>query len=128
MPSPLPRLLCTALFAATLAASSPAALAHGAHDPLYGGVTAEADHLSFELVGKDDGAHIYVMDHDDEHDASNMKGKLTILKGRDKTEAEILPVGGNQLHAKGVQLTSGDKVVAALQSGENTYTVRFVVK
>jgi len=123
-----PRLLCSTLLVAALTASSPVVLAHGAHDPLYGGVTAEADHLSFELVGKDDGAYIYVMDHDDEHDASHMKGKLTILKGREKIEAEVLPVSGNQLHAKGAQLTSGDKVVAALKAGENTYTVRFVVK
>jgi len=128
MSSITPRLLCTALLTTALAASSPTALAHGAHEPMYGGVTVEADHLSFELVGKDDGAHIYVMDHDDEQSTAGFSGKLTILKGRDKTEAEVVPAGGNRLHAKGVTLASGDKVVAALKEGENTYTVRFVVK
>jgi len=117
-----------AVLAAVLAASSPAALAHGAHDPIYGGVTAEAEHLSFELVAKEDGARIYLMDHEEEQDASAFSGKLTVLKGREKSEAALQPAGGNQLQAKGIQLASGDKVVAAVKAGDKTYTVRFVVK
>jgi len=128
MPSFTPRLLCTALLTAALASSSPAVLAHGAHEPMHGGVVAEANHLSFELVGKDDGATIYVMDHDAEKSTKGFSGKLAILKGNEKTEVEVQPAGENQLHAKGVQLASGDKVVAALKWSDNTYTVRFVVK
>jgi len=122
--NPLP----AALIATVLATSSPAALAHGAHDPIYGGVTAEAHHLSFELVARDDGARLYIMDHEEEHDASAFQGKLTVLKGREKTESLLQPAGGNQLRAPDLRLASGDKVVAALSAAGKTYTVRFVVK
>jgi len=122
------RHLPAVLLAAALAAASPTALAHGAHDPIYGGVTAEADHLSFELVASGDDALVYVMDHEDEQDATAFQGKLTVLRGRDKSEATLLPAGGNKMQAKGAALQSGDKVVAAISADKKTYTVRFVVK
>ena len=57
-----------------------------------------------------------------------MTGKLTVLKGADKSEAELKSVGGNRLEAKGVKLGKGAKVVAAVTEGRKTTTVRFTVR
>ena len=58
-----------------------------------------------------------------------MSGKLTVLNGADKSEADLKPAGGNKLEAKGVKLGKGAKAVAALQTADKkTVTVRFTVK
>jgi hypothetical protein len=57
-----------------------------------------------------------------------MTGRLTVLKGSEKTEAD-LAVAGDKLEAKGVKLAAGAKVVAALTtSARKAITVRFTVK
>jgi len=110
----------------TLGATS--ALAHGAAPASHGGVVQSANDMSFELVAIPDGALIYVVDHDDDYDAKQMSGKLTVLNGANKSEAELKAAGGNKLEAKGVSLGKGAKVVAVLTEGRKTTTVRFTVK
>lgn len=105
-----------------------AAMAHGGAEPKHGGVVAMASDLGFELVGTPDGAALYVEDHGKPMALTGLKGKLTVLDGATKSEAELVVVG-DKLEAKGVKLTKGAKVVAALVTpAAKAITVRFTVK
>lgn len=105
-----------------------AAMAHGGAEPKHGGVVAMASDLGFELVGTPDGAALYVEDHGKPMAPTGLKGKLTVLDGATKSEAELVVVG-DKLEAKGVKLTKGAKVVAALVTpAAKAITVRFTVK
>jgi hypothetical protein len=104
-----------------------AALAHGAN-PKYGGVVQTASDLSFELVATPDGAAIYVEDHGKPFNPTGMSGKLTVLNGSEKSEAQ-LNAAGERLEAKGIKVGSRAKVVAALQTAkQKAITVRFTAK
>jgi len=104
------------------------AMAHGDAKARHGGVVATASDLGFELVGTPTGAAIYVEDHGKPIAPTGLKGKLTVLNGAEKSEAELV-VAGNRLEAKGVKLAPGAKVVAALVTpAAKAITVRFTVK
>ena len=104
------------------------ALAHGDAKARHGGVAVMAGDLGFELVGTPKGAAIYVEDHGKPMVPTGMTGKLTVLKGSEKTEAD-LTVSGDKLEAQGVKLVAGTKVVAALTTpAKKAITVRFTVK
>jgi hypothetical protein len=104
------------------------AMAHGGVKPKHGGVVAMASDLGFELVAAPDGAVIYVADHGKPMTPAGMSGKLTVLNGAEKSEADLV-VAGDKLEAKGVKLAAGAKVVAALTTAaKKAITVRFTVK
>lgn len=104
------------------------AMAHGGAKAKHGGVVAMVSDLGFELVGTPDGAAIYVEDHGKPMVATGMKGKLTVLNGAEKSEADLV-VAGDKLEAKGIQLASGAKVVASLVTpAAKAITVRFTVR
>lgn len=105
-----------------------AAWAHGDAAAKHGGVVQASNDLAFELVGTPDGAVIYVEDHGKPMAPAGMKGKLTVLNGAEKSEAELV-VAGDKLEAKGLKLNKGAKVVAALVTpAAKAITVRFTVK
>jgi hypothetical protein len=59
---------------------------------------------------------------------TGLKGKLTVLSGAEKSEAELVVVV-NRLEAKGITLAPGAKVVAALVTpAAKAFTVRFTIK
>lgn len=96
--------------------------------PKHGGVVQAASDLSFELVPKGDAATIYIEDHGKPFATAGMKGKLTVLNGSEKSEAELKPAGDNRLEAKGVKLGKGAKAVASVTTSKKTISVRFAVK
>ena len=105
-----------------------AAFAHGGAKARHGGVVSTASDLGFELVGTPTGAAIYIEDHGKPMAPAGMSGKLTVLNGAEKSEAD-LAVAGDKLEAKGVKLAPGAKVVAALRTpAKKAITVRFTVK
>jgi len=117
-----------AAFVVSLSLLSFNAMAHGGAKPRHGGVVATASDLGFELVGTPTGAVIYVDDHGKPMAPTGMSGKLTILNGAEKSEAELV-VAGDRLEAKGVKVAAGAKVVAAITtSARKAITVRFTVK
>jgi hypothetical protein len=121
--------LISALFlgASLIAASS--VLAHGGDKPKHGGVVQSASDLSFELVMQGDSAVVYVEDHGKPLATHGMSGKLTVLNGSQKSDAELRPAGDNKLEAKGVKLAAGSKAVAALTTpAKKAITVRFTIK
>ena len=84
--------------------------------------------LGFELVSTADGAAIYVEDHGKPIAPTGMTGKLTVLNGTQKSEADLV-AAGDRLEAKGIKLATGAKVVAALTTAQKkAVTVRFTVK
>lgn len=120
--------LLTVVVLGLSALSFNAAFAHGGGPAKHGGVVATASDLSFELVGAPDGAVIYVEDHGKPMAPSGMSGKLTVLNGAEKSEADLV-VAGDRLEAKGVKLAKGAKAVAALTTAnKKAITVRFTVK
>ena len=120
--------LFTVVALGLVAVSFNAAFAHGGAKAKHGGVVAVASDLGFELVGTPTGAAIYVEDHGKPMVPTGMTGKLTVLNGSEKSEAE-LALAGDKLEAKGVKLAAGAKVVAALTTpAKKAITVRFTVK
>lgn len=120
--------LLTAVVLGLSALSFNAAFAHGGGAAKHGGVVATASDLSFELVSSADGAVIYVEDHGKPMAPTGLKGKLTVLNGTEKSEADLV-VAGDKLEAKGLKLTKGAKVVAALVTpAAKAITVRFTVR
>lgn len=119
-------LLALVLGASTMITNG--ALAHG-EKAKHGGVVQVSSDLSFELVSKGDGATIYVEDHGKPFATTGMSGKLTVLNGAEKSEAELKPAGDNRLEAQGVKLVKGSKAVASLTTPKKkTVSVRFAVK
>lgn len=104
-------------------------LAHGEAKPQHGGILQVANDLGFELVAQVDGATIYLMDHGKPLASKGITGKLTVLQGSNKIEADIKEAGDNTLRVLGVKLGKGDKLVAALSNiGGKSMTVRFTIK
>ena len=105
------------------------AQAHGDAKPIHGGIVQKVNDVGFELVLQADGATIYLMDHGKPMASKGITGKLTVLQGSNKIEADIKEAGENTLRVLGVKLGKGDKLVAALSnvSGKNM-TVRFQIK
>lgn len=121
------KVLATALLGLSLVSVS--AFAHGPAKAQHGGVVQESNDLSFELVAQPTGAAIYVVDHDDPADVSNMSGKLTVLNGTEKSEADLKPAGPDKLEATGVKVVKGSKVVATISGAvSKPLTVRFIAK
>ncbi len=111
-----------------LALSFNTAMAHGGAQAKHGGTVATASDLGFELVSTPEGAVIYVEDHGKPMTPTGLKGKLTVLNGAEKSEADLV-VAGDKLEAKGIKLAKGSKVVAALvTSAAKVITLRFTVK
>jgi hypothetical protein len=117
------------LAAGAAALSINTATAHGPDGPKYGGTVATAGDLGFELATQGDAAVLYVEDHGKPKSTEGMSGKLTVLNGADKSEANLTAAGANKLEAKGVKVTPGAKAVAALTlPNKKALTVRFTVK
>lgn len=102
------------------------AVAHGTAAPTRGGVTAMANDLGFELVPGAEGVTLYVDDHGKPMATTGLTGKLVVLHGAEKSEADLSPAGENRLLAKGLKFDKGAKGVATLKlPGRNPMTVRF---
>jgi hypothetical protein len=103
--------------------------AHGDAKPIHGGIVQKVNDVGFELVVQADGATIYLMDHGKPMASKGITGKLTVLQGSNKTEADIKEAGDNTLRVLGLKLGKGDKLVAALSNvGGKSITVRFTIK
>ena len=65
-------------------------------------VVATASDLSVEWVGSPDGAVIYVQDHGKPMKPTGLKGKLTVLNGAEKSQAELVVAALVTLSAKAI--------------------------
>jgi len=95
----------------------------------HGGIVRTVSDLQYELVMKGADAIVYVYDHGKPVATAGMAGKLTVLVGKDTSEADLRPAGENRLEAKGVKSGSGARLVATIRrDAAKTVTVRFVMK
>jgi hypothetical protein len=114
------------IVAALLVSASTLAIAHGGGAPKHGGAVATASDLAFELAASGGNAVLYVEDHGKPLATAGMSGKLSVLNGADRAEAELKPAGDNKLEAKGVKVAKGTKSVATLTlPDKKEVTVRF---
>lgn len=119
--------LWTLALAALLPA--PAAIAHGGGTPRHGGVVQLANDLVFELVAGNDGATIYIEDHDKPMATAGFGGRLVVLLAGVKAEAPLRPAVPNALVASGLKFGPGAKVVAVITTPQNqSLAVRFTLR
>lgn len=98
------------------------------HKPMHGGVVTPTKLMDFELVAKPTAIQLHLRDHGKPMDASQAKGKLTLLSGTDKQEVELEPAG-DRLEATGsFKVGPGTKAVAVVTVGGKTATARFTLK
>lgn len=98
------------------------------HKPMHGGVVTPTKLMDFELVAKPTVIQLHLRDHGKPMDASQAKGKLTLLSGTDKQEVELKPAG-DRLEATGsFKVGPGTKAVAVVTVGGKTATARFTLK
>lgn len=123
-----PRSFSTLLLALAAVVGTPAR-AHGDVRPLHGGIVQQVQDLDFELVPQADGAILYLRDHEQPLASAGVRGRLSVLNGSYRAEAELQPAGENRLRVSGVKLDKGARAVATLSGVQGkTLTVRFVVK
>ena len=103
--------LLVTLIAAAAALTLPDAYGHGSTKPDHGGIVRVVGETVFELVPQAKGADVYLKEEDEKLDTADMTGKLTITVNDAKSEATLVPAGGNKLSAKDVSLPSGAKVI-----------------
>lgn len=107
-----------------------AAQAH-AHDvkPRQGGVVSVVKDINYELVARPDSLTLYVTDHEQPVDTRNASATITLLSASGRTEAKLLPAGGNLLRASGAfTIQAGTKAVALVRlGGKSSHEVRFVL-
>lgn len=99
------------------------------HTPKHGGIVVETKALDFEIVAKPDVIHVYVSDHGKVVKLEGAKGKVTLLNGAEKSEAELAPAG-DKLEAKGsFKVAKGTKGIASVTlAGKSATVARFEVK
>jgi hypothetical protein len=93
------KFLTTAFIAAAVALFSITATAHGELKPQHGGLVKEINEVQYEIVAKTDQITIYVFDHGRKINLKEASGKLTILAGKEKTEAALVADTENMLLA-----------------------------
>ena len=117
------------LLALLLLTASGLLMAHGDGTPKHGGVVQSANDLSFELVGLDGSAMLYVEDHGEALSTVGYGGKLSVLLNGVKTDAPLKPAGANKLLAEGLKLAAGAKAVAVITTPQKqTLSVRFTLR
>ncbi len=114
--------------------TAPTAFAAGGHGddhkPKFGGIVSEGKAFDAELVAKPDLITVYLSDHGKPMSAKGAKGKITLLSGTDKVEADLAPAGDTKLEAKGkFNVATGTKAVVVITpEGKSASTVRFTIK
>ncbi len=108
------------------------AFAAGSHDhsPKFGGVVAQGKAFDAELVARPDLITVHFSDHSKPMMTKGAKGKITLLTGAEKTEAELIPAGDSRMEAKGkFNVTKGTKAVIEMTpEGKKPSTLRFAIK
>lgn len=108
-----------------------AAFAKDEHDhaPKHGGIAVGGKALDFEIVAKPDLIQVYVLDHGKAVKLEGAKGKVTLLNGSEKSEADLAPAG-DRLEARGsFKVAKGTKGIASVTlAGKPAAVARFQVK
>ena len=124
----MPSRYATMLVLALAVMTGEQALAHGEARARHGGTAVMASDLGFELVGIPGGVALYIEDHGKPLPATGFRGKMVLLSGNEKSEAELVATA-DRLEARGLRLGPGVKAVATLTTAERkVITVRFSLR
>jgi hypothetical protein len=109
---------------------SGSAMAHGFTKPQHGGVVMMNGETLFELVAQPAGVSVYMIDEDEPVNAAAMTARLSIAAGGKRTDAEMVPLKGNQFFAKGVKLAKGASVGVQVtdKASQARYGATFLIK
>lgn len=81
--------------------------------------------MIFEIVKEKGSTSLYVRDHGEDFPTNDLVAKITVLAGKEKTEASFIPSGGNKMTAD-VVVTDGAKVLVRVSEGDHhPVTVRY---
>ena len=97
---------------------SVAAVAHGDHDPKYGGIIGHSsDEVIVELVVEDGAVFLYIEEETGTPiPSAKVSGTLTLIPAqRPRQEAKLVPAGGNKLAAPGLKPSRGDRLRAYIR-------------
>lgn len=99
------------------------------HAPSRGGVVVETKAMDFEVVARPGLIQVWVDDHGKPFQLDGAKGKVTLLNGSEKTEAELV-AAGDHLQAKGsFKVAKGTKGIATVTlAGKPAASARFEIK
>lgn len=124
----MPNRFATVLVLALTVMTGQPALAHGEARARHGGTAVMANDLGFELVNIPGAVAIYIDDHGKPLAPTGYRGKIAVLTGAAKAEAEMVPTG-DRLEARGLRLAPGARAVATLTLPEGkVITVRFAIR
>ncbi len=125
----LKSILIATLFCSSFATGVFAAGNHD-HTAKHGGIVAEGKEFDAELVAKPDLITVHIGDHGKPLSTKGARGKITLLSGSEKTDAELTPAGDSRMEAKGkFNVNKGTKVVIVVTlEGKRSGTVRFEMK
>ena len=127
--SPLLKLVVAFSLLATSTAF--AAGGHGEdHKPKFGGIVSEGKTFDVELVAKPDLITVYLSDHGKSMSVNGANGKITLLSGTEKVEADLTPAGDTKMLAKGrFPVASGTRVVVVITpQGKSAGKLVFTIK
>ena len=88
----MPSRYATMLVLALAVMTGEQALAHGEARARHGGTAVMASDLGFELVGIPGGVALYIEDHGKPLPATGFRGKMVLLSGNEKSEAELVAI------------------------------------
>jgi hypothetical protein len=99
------------------------------HKPRHGGIFIEGKVADMEVLAKPESIQVYVYDHGKPAKIAGAKGKVTLLNGAEKSEAELAQVG-DKMEAKGpFKVAKGTKgIVTVNMAGKPATVGRFEVK
>ncbi len=91
------------------------------HQPKFGGIVAEGKAFDAELVAKPDLITVHLNAHGKPMSTKGFKGKITLLSGTEKVEADLASAGDTKLEAKGkFNIAASTKALVVLTSEGNT--------
>jgi hypothetical protein len=124
------KLIINTIVTVSLALAYGIAAAHTQNPPQYGGMVQEVGEVQYEIVAKPDVITVYVDDHGKKVSTRDAKGKLTILRGKEKQEVDLQPAGDNKLEAKGsFSAEKGVRIVAVISlPGKPAKSIRWALK
>jgi hypothetical protein len=102
---------------------------HHHHAPQHGGVVVETRALDFEVVAKPDVIRVYLGQHGQAVALDGAKGKVTLLNGNVKSEADLVPAGDHLQATGSFQVGKGTKGIASVTlAGKPAASARFELK
>ena len=120
-----------AVLVASLIGLMAPAIAGPDHDltPKHGGVVVETKVGDIEIVAKPTSIQIFIADHGKAVKLDGAKAKVTLLNGTEKSEVDLVAVGG-KLEVKGAfVIAKGTKGIAIVTlAGKPATTARFAIK